>query len=241
MKPIAIITAASKGMGAATANELASRGYNLVVMSRSADIHAFAETLAEKANTHDSSIYAVQGSVTEEQDLKRLVEMAMNKFGRIDALVNNTGHPPKGKALALSDEDWRTGFDLIFLSVVRLMRLVTPIMEQQRKGAVVNISSFAALEPSVERSVSSTMRAALANFTKLYAREYASFNIRMNSLLPGYVDSYTITPETLASIPMGRVGTVEEVAKTIAFLLSDDAAFITGQNIIFDGAMTQKM
>jgi NAD(P)-dependent dehydrogenase (short-subunit alcohol dehydrogenase family) len=85
------------------------------------------------------------------------------------------------------------------------------------------------------------MRAALANFTKLFAREYAHANIRMNSLLPGYVDSYNVTPETLATIPMGRVGTVEEVAKTIAFLLSDDAAFITGQNIIFDGGMTQRM
>ncbi len=236
MKPTAIITAASKGMGAATAQELALRGYNLVIMSRSEDIHAFAASLGT-----GESVRAVQGSVTEEQDLKRLVETAMDKFGRIDALVNNTGHPPKGKALALLDEDWRTGFDLIFLSVVRLMRLVTPIMEQQRKGAVVNISSFAALEPSVERPVSSTIRAALANFTKLYAREYAPFNIRMNSLLPGFVDSYTITPETLASIPMGRVGTVEEIAKTIAFLLSDDAAFITGQNIIFDGGMTQRM
>ncbi len=236
MKPTAIITAASKGMGAATAKELASRGYNLVVMSRSDDIHSFAGLLGKSER-----VCAVQGSVTEEQDLKRLVETALEKFGRIDAVVNNTGHPPKGKALALLDEDWHTGFDLIFLSVIRLMRLVTPIMEQQRKGAVVNISSFAALEPSVDRPVSSTMRAALANFTKLYAREYASFNIRMNSLLPGYVDSYAVTPEILASIPMGRVGTVEEVAKTIAFLLSDDAAFITGQNIVFDGAMTQRM
>jgi NAD(P)-dependent dehydrogenase (short-subunit alcohol dehydrogenase family) len=241
MKPTAIITAASKGMGAATAQELAARGYNLVLMSRSADIHSFAETFADKTSVHNTSVHAVQGSVTEEQDLKRLVETAIDKFGRIDALVNNTGHPPKGKTLALSDDDWRTGFDLIFMSVIRLMRLVTPVMEKQQKGAIVNISSFAALEPSVERPVSSTMRAALANFTKLFAREYAHANIRMNSLLPGYVDSYNVTPETLATIPMGRVGTVEEVAKTIAFLLSDDAAFITGQNIIFDGGMTQRM
>lgn len=236
LQPTAIITAASKGMGAATARELASRGYNLVLMSRSDDIHSFAASLGQSER-----ICALQGSVTDEQDLKRLVETAASKFGRIDAVVNNTGHPPKGSALGLSDADWSAGFDLIFMSVIRLMRLVTPQMQAQKRGAVVNISSFAALEPSVERPVSSTMRAALANFTKLYAREYAPFNIRMNSLLPGYVDSYTVTPEILASIPMGRVGTVEEVARTIAFLLSDDAAFITGQNIIFDGAMTQRM
>lgn len=235
-QPTAIITAASKGMGAATARELASRGYNLVLMSRSDDIHSFAGLLGTR-----EKVCAVQGSVTEEQDLKQLVETALEKFGRIDAVVNNTGHPPKGFALGLSDAEWSAGFELIFMSVIRLMRLVTPQMQAQKHGAIVNISSFAALEPSVERPVSSTMRAALANFTKLYAREYAPFNIRMNSLLPGYVDSYTITPETLASIPMGRVGTVEEVAKTIAFLLSGDAAFITGQNIVFDGAMTQRM
>jgi NAD(P)-dependent dehydrogenase (short-subunit alcohol dehydrogenase family) len=235
-QPTAIITAASKGMGAATARELASRGYNLALMSRSDDIHIVAAEL--RAMT---SVVVLQGSVTEEQDLKRLVEETQRQFGTIDALVNNTGHPPKGSALGLADGDWYAGFDLVFLSVIRLMRLVTPVMQAQKHGAIVNISSFAALEPSVERPVSSTMRAALANFTKLYAREHASLNIRMNSILPGYVDSYATTPETLASIPMGRTGTVTELAKTVAFLLSDDAAFITGQNIIFDGAMTQRM
>jgi NAD(P)-dependent dehydrogenase (short-subunit alcohol dehydrogenase family) len=233
MNPTAIITAASKGMGAATAHELAERGYNLVLMSRSDDVHSVATTLSTI-----TSVKAIQGSVTEADDIQRLVHTALESYGRIDAVVNNTGHPPKGQAFALSDDEWATGFNLIFMSVVRLMRLVTPEMQKQGSGAVVNISSFAAFEPSIDRPISSTIRAALANFTKLHAREYAPSNIRMNSLLPGFVDSYGITAEILATIPMARVGTVGEVAKTIAFLLSDDAAFITGQNLVFDGAMT---
>lgn len=228
----AIITAASKGMGAACARELAARGYNVALMSRSDDILALAQELGG---------LAVQGSVTEEADLKRLVEATLKKYGRIDAVVNNTGHPPKGVLLDITDADWHTGLDVVLLNVVRMARLVTPVMLSQGGGAVVNISTFAAFEPSSKFPVSSALRAALGSFTKLYADQYAPSGIRMNNILPGYTDSYDVTDDVRASIPMRRSGTVEEIAKTAAFLVSPDAGYITGQNIRVDGGITRSV
>jgi NAD(P)-dependent dehydrogenase (short-subunit alcohol dehydrogenase family) len=168
-----------------------------------------------------------------------LVDAAMQAFGRIDAVVNHTGHPPKGDLLELSDEKWALGNDMMVLPVVRMARLVTPHMLARRKGAFVNITTFAALEPSLAFPISCAYRAGVAAFTKLYADRYAADNIRMNALLPGYVDSLVHKPATAASIPMKRVGTTGEIAKTAAFLLSDDAGYITGQNIRVDGGITR--
>ena len=153
----------------------------------------------------------------------------------------STGHPPKGELLALSDEDWHRGLDLILLSVARLARLVTPVMERQGKRAWVNVSTFAAFEPSPVFPISASLRAALAGYAKLYADRYAAAGIRMNNLLPGYIDSLPEKEERLAQIPMGRYGTVEEIAATAAFLLSDGAGYITGQNLRVDGGITRSV
>ena len=182
---------------------------------------------------------AYTGSVTEPADLEALVQVTVEAYGRIDGVVNNTGHPPKGDLLDLTDDQWRHGLDLVLLNVVRMARLVTPHMTEG--GSIVNISTFSALEPDPAFPISSTLRAGLASFTKLYADRYAPAGIRMNNLLPGFVDSYDADEATLKRIPMGRVGKTSEIADTVAFLLSDAAGYITGQNIRVDGGITRSI
>ncbi|MCB8821375.1 SDR family oxidoreductase [Microvirga rosea] len=230
MTQVAIVTAASKGMGAAIAKELHRRGYRLALLARS-------EGLQDVARETDA--LAVQGSVTEPADLERLVKSALDTFGRIDAVVNHTGHPPKGDLLAIPDADWHTGLDVVMMNTVRTARLVTPLMEKAGRGAFVNVSSFAAYEPDADFPVSAALRTALAAFTKLYAERYAKAGIRMNNVLPGFIDSLPEKAERTSRIPMGRYGTVDEIAKTVAFLLSDDAGYITGQNILVDGGLVR--
>ncbi len=229
---IAIVTAASRGMGAAIARELAMRGYRLGLLSRSAALGPLATELGA---------LAVSGSVTEPEDLRRLVDETLARYGRIDAVVNNTGHPASGSLLDIPDEDWHAGLDVVLLNVVRMARIVTPVMKAQGSGAIVNISTFAAFEPSPAFPVSSALRAALGSFTKLYADQYAAKGIRMNNVLPGYIDSYEIDDKIRASIPMNRRGKVEEIASAVAFLLSPEAAYITGQNLRVDGGLTRSV
>jgi len=229
---VAIITAASRGIGAACARELAARGYSVVLMSRSEEIHALAGELGG---------IAMQGSSDNADDLQNLVGLAMEKHGHIDAVVNNTGHPKKGPLLELTDADWHAGLELLLLNVVRMTRLITPIMQAQGGGAIVNISTFAAFEPSARFPISATLRAALAGYTKIYADEVAKSNIRINNVLPGYVDSIAQNAETIAQIPMGRQAGKEEIARTVAFLLSADAGYITGQNLRVDGGITRSV
>ena len=228
----AIVTAAGKGMGAAIARELAAAGYNLALLSASGG----AETLANELGA-----FGLTGSVTRSEDLQKLVNGTMERYGRIDAVVNNTGHPPKGQLLEIPDEDWHKGLDLVMLNVVRMARLITPIMIAQGSGAIVNISTYAAFEPEAAFPVSAALRAALAGYTKLYADEYASRGIRMNNVLPGFIDSYPETEAIRQRIPLGRYGTVAEIAQTVRFLLSDAAGYITGQNIRVDGGLTRSV
>jgi NAD(P)-dependent dehydrogenase (short-subunit alcohol dehydrogenase family) len=229
---VAIITAAGKGVGAAIASELASAGYRVSLLSSSEGAGKLAPELGGMGMT---------GSVTEPSDLAGLVQCTMEQFGRIDAVVNNTGHPPKGDLLEISDADWHLGLDMLILNVVRMARLVTPIFLKQGGGAIVNVSTFSAFEPKLSFPVSSTLRSGLASFTKLYADRYAEFGIRINNVLPGYMDNYPESEENLAKIPMKRYGKVQEIAKTVRFLLSDDAGYITGQNIRADGGITHSI
>lgn len=229
---VALVTAAGKGMGAAIARELAAGGHRVALMSPSGSAVELAAELGG---------FGIAGSVTEDADIGRFVDETLARYGRIDAVVNNTGHPPKGDLLAIGDEQWHLGLDLVVLNVARVLRRVTPVFEKQGGGAVVNISSFAADAPEQAMPVSSALRAALSAFTKLYADRYASAGIRINSVLPGFIDSWPETPEIVARIPAGRFGKTEEIAKTVAFLLSDGAGYITGQNLRVDGGIVRAL
>lgn len=229
---VALITAGGTGMGAAVARKLAADGYCIAVLSSSGKGEWLARELGGVGLT---------GSNQSPDDLKRLVDLAMDKWGRIDALVNSAGHGPRGPILELSDEDWHRGMEVYFLNAVRQIRLVTPIMEGQGGGAIVNISSAWTFEPAALFPTSAVCRAGLASFTKIFADTYAPKHIRINNVLPGWIDSLPGTEERRNSVPMGRYGTVEEVAATIAFLLSDGAGYITGQNIRIDGGLTRSL
>jgi len=226
--PVAAVTAASRGIGAACAQELGRRGFRLILLARSAQVDALAAELGA---------IAICGSVEAPADVVRVVEAARERFGRLDAVINNTGHAAKGDLLALTDADWHAGLDLLLLSVVRMARAATPLMLAGGGGAFVNISSFAAAEPGLAHPVSGSLRAALGNFAKLYSRQYAGRGLRMNNLLPGWIDTYPVEPDVLAEIPAGRAGTAEEVARAAAFLLSSDASYITGASLRVDGGL----
>jgi NAD(P)-dependent dehydrogenase (short-subunit alcohol dehydrogenase family) len=229
---VAIVTAAGRGMGAEIACELAGAGYQLALLSPSGSAEQLAQTLGGIGLT---------GSLTDPADLQKFVELAMQQYGRIDAVVNHSGHPPKGSLLAIPDADWHAGLDMVMLNVVRMARLVTPIMLAQGGGSIVNISTYAVFEPEATFPVSGAMRAALASFTKIYADQYAAQGIRMNNVLPGFIDSLPETEERRRRIPMGRYGSVTEIAKVVKFLLSDDASYMTGQNLRVDGGITRSV
>ena len=229
-RPAAIVTAASRGMGAACARELARRGYDLALMARGDDIHALATEL---------NAVAITGSVATESDLHRLVDAAVAHYGRIDAVVNNTGHAAKGDLLQLTDEDWQKGFDLLFMNVVRVSRLVTPTLLARGAGSIVNVSSFAAVEPSGRFPVSAAVRAALGAYVKLYSERYASAGLRMNNVLPGWIDTYPVDAATVAAIPAGRPGTVDDVARVVGFLASAESSYVTGQSLLVDGGLVR--
>ncbi len=227
---VAMISAGGSGMGAGAARALAEAGYRVAILSSSGKGEALAEELGG---------VGVTGSNQSNEDLKRLVDLAMERWGRIDVLVNSAGHGPRAAILELSDEDWHRGMEVYFLSAVRPTRLVTPIMQRQKGGAIVNISTFAAFEPDPVFPTSGVFRAGLAAYTKLFADRYAAENIRMNNVLPGFIDSLPEKEEFRSRIPMARYGKVDEIAATIVFLASEGAGYITGQNLRVDGGITR--
>lgn len=225
----ALITGAGRGIGAAVAREMHARGYRLALMSPSENCEKLAAELGG---------VAFRGVAQSVDDLKGIVDTAMSAYGRIDAVLNHTGHPPKGDLLAITDENWDLANDMIVKSVVRMSRLVTPIMESQGGGSIVNVTTYAAFEPSPWFPASCVYRAGVSSFTKLYADRYGAQNIRMNCLMPGFTDSLDVGKS--ADLPaLKRIARVEEQAKAAAFLLTDDSSYITGQSLRVDGGITR--
>ena len=229
---VVLLTAAGSGMGAAAARRLAADGYQVAILSSSGKGERLAQQLGG---------LGVTGSNQSPDDLARFVDAALARFGRIDVLVNSAGHGPKGPLLDISDADWQRGMDTYLLNVVRPARLVVPAMQRQGGGAIVNISSAWAFEPSELFPTSAVFRAGLAAFTKLFADRYAAEGIRMNNVLPGWIDSLPAQEARRQSVPMQRYGTADEIAATVVFLASAGAAYITGQNIRVDGGLMRSI
>ena len=229
---VAILIAAGTGMGADAAKNLASKGFKIAILSSSGK----GEELAKNLNG-----LGITGSNQSTKNIQKLINLTMHKWGRVDVLINSAGHGPRGPILELTDEDWFKGMETYFLNVVRATRLITPIMQKQKNGSIINISTFAVFEPDAVFPTSGVFRAGLASFTKLYVEEYSKYNIRMNNILPGFIDSLPEKKEFKKRIPLNRYGTVKEISEFISFLTSDGGGYITGQNIRVDGGITKSI
>ena len=227
-----LVIGGGRGMGAATAKEMQKRGYKLSLMSPSDSC----EQLAEELNG-----IALRGKAEVPENLKSIIDFTMEKYGRIDSVLVHVGGPPKGDLLEIEDEDWDKANQMIIKPVIRIAKLVTPIMLEQGGGSIVNITTFSAFEPSLTFPTSSVYRAGVSSFTKLFSDRYGADNIRMNCLLPGFTDSLNLPDEFAKLSSLNRLARAEEQAKAAAFLLSDDSSYITGQSIRSDGGVTRHM
>lgn len=232
VEKVAIVTAGGSGMGADAARRLVADGFRVSILSSSGKGEALAKELGG---------IGVTGSNESNDDLRNLVDKTVDAWGRVDVLVNSAGHGPRASLLEIADDDWHRGLDVYLLNVVRPTRLVAPIMQRQQSGAILNISTFAAFEPDPVFPTSSVFRAGLAAYTKLFSDQYAADNVRMNNVLPGFIDSLPEKQEFRDRIPMKRYGKTEEVSALISFLASDGAGYITGQNIRVDGGITRSV
>lgn len=241
---VAIVTGAGRGIGRGCALEMAKAGYRLSLMSPSQRSVDLAGELGG---------IGCSGSVLEADDLQALVDDTMSEYGRIDAVVSNMGHgggvpeeirtvgfDPEfdGPLLELPDKLWHESLDMYVLSVVRIARIVTPIMIAQGGGAFVNLSSMNAVEPRAPYPMS-ILRGALHSFAKLFGDRYARHNIRMNNLMPGFCENVNLSEAARTSIPAQRPAHFTEIGQTCAFLVSDGAAYINGQSILADGGMNR--
>ncbi len=227
---VVLVTAASRGIGAGCARLLAASGYRVSLLARSASVLSLADELGG---------IATQGSMTQPEDLARWVSATLDRWGRIDALVLSFGDPPRPNLLEISDELWQETFDLLFLSVVRLARLVTPVMQHQSGGTIVAITASDTQEPDLGTPFSGTLRAAMTGFMKLYSQRYRQDCIRFNAIAPYFVADDMAELEGW-SVPddlmWGRPATYKELAETVLFLLSDAAKFISGTTLKVDEA-----
>jgi 3-oxoacyl-[acyl-carrier protein] reductase len=254
---VALVAASSQGLGRAVAEELAAEGASLVLCAR--DSRTLAETaasIAEKTNAH---VLAVPADVTVAEDIKRLVDAANERFGRIDILVTNAGGPPAGRFEQLTHEQWENAIRLTLLSAVELTRQVLPGMKGRRWGRIINITSIAVKQPVENLLLSNSLRAGLTGFARTLANEVAADGITVNNVLPGYTrterldelatmmaEKQGISPNEFRGkwekeIPMARLGEPREFAAMVTFLASERASYVTGTSIQVDGGWIRSL
>jgi 3-oxoacyl-[acyl-carrier protein] reductase len=248
---VALVAAASRGLGRAVAEELALEGASLVLCARGEE--ALNDTRKAIAQTAESPVVVVPADLSVADDVTRVVNFGLERFGRIDILVTNAGGPPAGQFEALSREAWETATRLTLHSVLELTRHVLPGMKERRWGRIVNITSIAVKQPIDNLILSNSLRAAVTGFARTLANEVATFGITVNNIMPGYTRTERV--EELArmmaeregitaaefvarwerEIPMKRLGKPREFAALAAFLVSERASYITGTSIPVDG------
>jgi 3-oxoacyl-[acyl-carrier protein] reductase len=235
----AIVCGASAGIGLAIAKALSTEGANVAMFARRRQVLA--------AEAEHLGALAVQGDVTNPQDCQRVVERTLAAFGGIDILVNNSGGPPRGPALALDDESLEAAVALLLLSAVRLTSLCLPHLRQSPAGRVINIESSTVREPADNLALSNAVRPGVIGWAKTLAREIGPDGITINSIAPGRIDTDRLaevypdgpSEDDLKPIPLRRLGRPEEIASVVAFLASDEASYVTGATIPVDGGLTR--
>ena len=231
-KKVCMIVGGGRGMGAAVAHEMHARGYLLSLMSPSESCEQLAAELGGIAR---------RGRAENAEDTQAIFERTIEAYGRIDACLIHVGGPPKGDLLEIPEEDWDRAHEMVLKPVIRLAKLLAPVMEARGGGSIVTITTFSAFEPSLTFPTSSVYRVGVSSFSKLFSDRYGAANIRMNCLLPGFTDSLDL-PEKFAEMSsLGRLARAEEQAKAAAFLLTDDSSYITGQSLRVDGGVTRHM
>jgi len=248
---VALIAASSKGLGRAIAEELAAEGVNLVMCARGEA--PLRETAKSIRNASDVTVVDVAADVSMQSGLDRITGTALDKFGRVDILVNNSGGPPSGPFDSYTPEMWESATRLLLFSVIGLTHAVLPGMKERRWGRILNITSIAVKQPIDGLMLSNSLRAAVTGFARTLANEVAPFNVTVNNLMPGYTRtdrmeqlaraaaerSGAAPGETFSKwekeVPMGRLGEPREFAALAAFLASDRASYITGSSIAVDG------
>jgi 3-oxoacyl-[acyl-carrier protein] reductase len=254
---VALVAAASKGLGRAVAEELAAEGATLVICARGdADLQA---TRAALETAHGVPVLALAADVAQPADVARVVQAAQERFGRIDILVTNAGGPPAGTFDTLSAEQWQVATQLLLTSVVELTRAVLPGMKARGWGRILNITSISVKQPVENLMLSNSLRAAVTGMARTLATEVAAQGITVNNILPGYTRTERVvsladataaregilaadaTARWESQIPMRRLGEPREFAALAAFLCSERASYITGTSIPVDGGWIRSL
>ncbi len=247
---VAIVTAASKGIGFAVARKLAEEGADLVINSRSEENLRKAKDELEKIG---AKVVIVPGNLKEKETAKKIYNAAVENFGRVDILFLNAGGPRPGGFFDVDERDWSETFETNFMSAQRLVRLAVPKMIENRWGRIVFLTSISVRNPIKNLILSNSIRMAITGMMKTLSLELAKYNITVNAVAPGYTltdrvklllndkakrtgkDYEEVLEELAESIPMHRLGKPEEIASVVAFLVSEPAAFLTGQTVVVDG------
>jgi len=252
---VAMVAAASKGLGRAIALELAREGCRVSVCARSAEALPEVQAALEAAGPGKGVALAVRADVSSGADLTAWHEQTVSRLGKPDILVTNTGGPPAGRFVQLTEDQWRTGVESTLMNVIRLSQLVIPSMRERRWGRIVHLTSFVAKQPMELLTVSSTLRAGLSALTKTMAVQLAPDQVLVNAVLPGHFltdrqvhlnelrskeagvtrEAYEATAQQ--AIPIRRFGRPEELGQVVAFLCSERASYLTGASLQVDGAL----
>lgn len=243
---VAVVLAASKGLGRAIATALSAEGAKVIIGSRNeAELQQTANEISAQTG---NEVIAIPVDVSQSDQLNNFIEQAAAKFGRVDILLNNAGGPPFDKFENLDDEQWQKAFEQNLLSFARTSRQVLPYMQKTGSGRIINIISGSVKSVLANSVLSTTMRMGVVGMAKMMADEFGPYNITVNNVAPGLIltdrikhtlpkniDPEQAIKEKAKAIPLGRIGKPEELAALVTFLASEQAAYISGTTIQVDG------